>query len=88
MPISEPSEVAEVQPAPVRGFALAYLDSLPISELGQRHLRRGAHLQAAAAGIAIQLAVGAVIAVVALVFIEDSHSEDEARSTTSTASVS
>lgn len=37
------------------------------------------HLRAAAIGIAIQLAIGALIGVVAIVFIEDLHSDDHGR---------
>lgn len=51
--------------------------STPVQPRPSR-LRR--HLRAAALGIAIQLAIGALIGVVALVFIEDLHSDDHGRS--------
>lgn len=45
------------------------------------------HLRAAAIGIAIQLAIGALIGVVAVVFIEDLHSDDHGRPHTDAATV-
>ena len=66
------------------GFALTYVGSLPTSDRRQSDL--GRDLRAAAKAVAIQLAVGAVIGLVAIVFVEDLHSEDDSTSTTTSTS--
>ncbi len=73
---------ADLQQPPVPGFALTYVGSLAQPEPAVKRSRFRAHLRAAAMGIAIQLAIGALIGVVAVVFIEDLHSDDHGSSPT------
>ncbi|WP_019873147.1 hypothetical protein [Sporichthya polymorpha] len=68
-------EVVEIQRPPEPGFALTYIQSLPPATASRNRPSARALLQAALLGVAIQLALAAVIGLVALVFIEDLHSE-------------
>ena len=73
---------SDLQQPPVPGFALTYVGSLAQPAAASRRSRFRSLARAAALGITIQLAIGALIAVVAVVFIEDLHSDDHGRSST------
>lgn len=66
-------DVTEIRP-PEPGFALTYIQSLP-PQTARNRPSGTALVQAALLGVAIQLALAAIIGLVALVFIEDLHSE-------------
>lgn len=60
---------------PEPGFALTYLQALPPPESVSDRRSFKVLLRAALFGVAIQLALTAILGVVAIVFIEDLHSE-------------
>ena len=68
-------EVLEIQRPPEPGFALTYIQSLPRRDGSRDRPSARVLLQAALLGVAIQLALAAIIGLVALVFIEDLHSD-------------
>ncbi|WP_084670818.1 hypothetical protein [Sporichthya polymorpha] len=68
-------DVIEVQRPPEPGFALTYVLSLPAHQAARGQRSAADLLRAALMGVTIQLVLGAIIGLVALVFMEDLHSE-------------